>query len=224
MKLSGPLFFLKEMRIARYFQLCNDFRYLNKLPEVQFGQFHGAITTLRAENTVNYFFTVDFTTLKLPEKVFLPKQHSLVFDYSAGSHAFDRFARVMGRISAQQCSLPSFQRFIFREFHLGHISFEVLAPLISECERLSPIDWEKHYNQYALRLESLNSSFVKSSKPPLSVEAFLDLNSNNPVQELFVQWVEWYKPILALRKDLLQYQIHYPVNINNFFVYLTTIS
>ncbi|MQL90791.1 hypothetical protein Taro_023383 [Colocasia esculenta] len=122
----------------------------------------------------------------------------------------------MGRISAQQGRLPSFQRFIFREFHLGHISSEVLAPLISECEKLSPTDWEKHYNQSTLQLESLNSSLVKSSKSPLSAKAFLDLNSINPVQELFVQWVERYKLFLALKKDLLQHQIHYPVNINQF--------
>ncbi|MQM22999.1 hypothetical protein Taro_056060, partial [Colocasia esculenta] len=155
------------------------------LPEVQFGQFHGALATLRTEGPVNCPFTVDFTTLKMPEVVFLPKFHSLVLDSSVGSHAFEIFARVIGRISAQQGRLPSFQRFIFREYHLGHISSAVLAPLISECERLSPTDWEKHFNQSALQLESLNSSLVQAGKPPLSAEAFLDLNSINPVQELF---------------------------------------
>ncbi|MQL96751.1 hypothetical protein Taro_029431 [Colocasia esculenta] len=122
----------------------------------------------------------------------------------------------MGRISAQQGRLPSFQRFIFREFHLGHISSEVLAPLLSECERLSPIDWEKHYNQSALQLEALNSPLFKAGKPTLTADAFLDLNSINLVQDPYLQWVERYKLFLALKKDLLQNQIHYPIKINQF--------
>ncbi|MQM21827.1 hypothetical protein Taro_054872 [Colocasia esculenta] len=122
----------------------------------------------------------------------------------------------MGRISAQQGRLPSFQRFLFREFHLGHISSEVLAPLLSECERLSPTDWEKHYNQSALQLEALNSSLFKVGKPTLTAEAFLDLNSINLVKEPYDQWVEQYKLFMALKKDLLQHQIHYPIKINQF--------
>ncbi|MQM15167.1 hypothetical protein Taro_048107 [Colocasia esculenta] len=155
-----------------------------------FGQFHGALAILRIGHPVNCSFTVDFTILKMLDIVFLPKLHSLVLDSSAGSHAFERFARVMGRLSAQQGRLPSFQRFIFREYHLGHISSEILASLISECERLSPTDWERHYHQSALQLESMNSSLVRAGKPTISAEAFLDLNSINLVQEQYVQWAE----------------------------------
>ncbi|MQM08163.1 hypothetical protein Taro_041017 [Colocasia esculenta] len=136
--------------------------------------------------------------------------------HSKGSEAHQRLARVMGRISAQQGRLPSFQRFIFREFHLGHISSEVLAPLLSECERLSPTDWEKHYNQSALQLEALNSSLFKAGKPTLTAEAFLDLNSINLVQDSYLQWVERYKLFLALKQDLMQHKLFYPIKINQF--------
>ncbi|MQM07217.1 hypothetical protein Taro_040057 [Colocasia esculenta] len=43
-------FILKEIRIARHFQLYNDYCYLNKIPEVQFGQFHDALALLRTEH------------------------------------------------------------------------------------------------------------------------------------------------------------------------------
>ncbi|MQM15088.1 hypothetical protein Taro_048026 [Colocasia esculenta] len=122
----------------------------------------------------------------------------------------------MGRISTQQGRLPSIQRFLFWEFHLGHITSEVLAPLLSESERLSPTDWEKHYNQSALQLVTLNSSLFKAGKPSLSAEAFLDLNSINLVQEPHAQWVARYTLFVALKKDLLQHQIHYPIKINQF--------
>ncbi|MQM20637.1 hypothetical protein Taro_053661 [Colocasia esculenta] len=115
----------KEVKLIRYFQLFNDYRYVHKLPEVQLGQFQGAIASLKIENPVNCSFKVDFATLQILDSVFLPKLHSLVMDSSVGSVIFERFARVMGRISAQQGRLPSFQRFIFWEFHLGHITSEV---------------------------------------------------------------------------------------------------
>ncbi|MQM09832.1 hypothetical protein Taro_042710, partial [Colocasia esculenta] len=169
--LWGP-FILKEIRIAKYFQLYNDFRYLNKQGEVQFGQFHAAVVSLRTENPINCSFTVDFTTLKMLEIIFLPKLHSVVLDSSAGSHAFERFARVM--------------------------------------------DWEKHYNQSALQLEALNSSLFRSSKSRLSAEAFLDLNSINPVRELYHQWVERYSTFISLKKDLKDHQFFYPVTIDQF--------
>ncbi|MQL97227.1 hypothetical protein Taro_029919 [Colocasia esculenta] len=140
------------------------------LPEVQFGQFHGALATLRSEGPINCPFIVDFTNLKMPEVVFLPKLHSLVLDSSVGSHAFERFARVMGRISAQKGHLPSFQ-----------------------------------------------SSLVRAGKPPLSAEAFLDLNSINPVQELFVQWAARFSAFISLLKDLKDHQLFYPVTIAHFF-------
>ncbi|MQL83074.1 hypothetical protein Taro_015558 [Colocasia esculenta] len=84
----GP-FILKEIRIAKNFQLYNDFCYLNKLPEVQFYQFHSALVMLRSERPVNLPLTVDFANLKVDSPVLLPKLHSLVFDSDAGSHALD---------------------------------------------------------------------------------------------------------------------------------------
>ncbi|MQM22060.1 hypothetical protein Taro_055108, partial [Colocasia esculenta] len=94
--------------------------------------------------------------------------------------------------------------------------YGVLDSLISECERLSPKDWEKHYNQSALQLESLNSSLVRAGKPPLSAEAFLDLNSINPIQELFVQWATRYSAFISLLKDLKDHQLFYPITIAHF--------
>ncbi|MQM16658.1 hypothetical protein Taro_049616 [Colocasia esculenta] len=114
----------EEVKLIRYFQLFNDYRYLHNLPEVQLGQFQGVVALLK------------------------------------------------GR-------LPSFQRFLFREFHLGHITSEV-------------------------------------GKPPLSAEAFLDLNSINLAQEPYAQWVARYTLFVALKKDLLLHQIYYPIKINQF--------
>ncbi|MQL89251.1 hypothetical protein Taro_021823 [Colocasia esculenta] len=157
--LWGPVI-LKEIRITRCFQFYNDFCYLRKQPEVQFGQFYGALATLRSEGPINCPFIVDFTTLKMPGVVFLPKLSRVAF--------------------------PPFR------------------------------DWEKHYNQSALQLESLNSSLVRAGKPPLSAEAFLDLNSINPVQELFVQWAVRYSAFISLLKDLKDHQLFYPVTIAHF--------
>ncbi|MQL89780.1 hypothetical protein Taro_022358 [Colocasia esculenta] len=73
-----------EVKLIRYFQLFNDYRYLHKLPTVQLGQFQGAIALLKVENPVNCSFKVDFATLQIPDTVFLPKLHSLVMDSSVG--------------------------------------------------------------------------------------------------------------------------------------------
>ncbi|MQL80504.1 hypothetical protein Taro_012953 [Colocasia esculenta] len=75
----------------------------------------------------------------------------------------------------------------------GHIKSDVLAPLLSECERLSPADWERHYPLSAQQLVDFNSSQDRATKPPLSVEEFLDLNSIRLVQDPFTTWVERYK-------------------------------
>ncbi|MQM00052.1 hypothetical protein Taro_032781 [Colocasia esculenta] len=40
--------------------------------------------------------------------------------------------QVMGRISVQKGGSLSFHRFVFREYHQGHIKFDVLSPLLSE--------------------------------------------------------------------------------------------
>ncbi|MQM23604.1 hypothetical protein Taro_056670 [Colocasia esculenta] len=211
----GP-FILKEISIAKNFQLYSDFCYLNKLPEVQFYQFHSAIVMLRSEHPINLPLTVDFANLKVDSPVLLLNLHSLVFDSDAGSHAFDMFAKKMGRMSAKQGRMPSFLRFIFREYHSGRISSQVLAPLISECERLSPSVWETLYKEPHLQLQAINSSLICQAKPILSAEAFLDLNSINPIQEIYVQWAAKYTAFYALKKDLLDQKIFYPISLDRF--------
>ncbi|MQL85654.1 hypothetical protein Taro_018177 [Colocasia esculenta] len=79
--------------------MFQDYRFVNKLLEVQIGQFRGAIAQLRTKNPVNTSLRVDFATLKLPEVVFLPKLHLLLMDSAVGTHIFERFARVMARIT-----------------------------------------------------------------------------------------------------------------------------
>ncbi|MQL73040.1 hypothetical protein Taro_005382 [Colocasia esculenta] len=54
----GP-FILKEIRVAKNFQLYSDFCYLNKIPEVQFSQFHSTIVALRTEHPVNLPLTCE---------------------------------------------------------------------------------------------------------------------------------------------------------------------
>ena len=68
---------------------------------MQLGQFQGAVALLKVENPVNCSFKVNFATLQIPDTMFLPKLHSLVMDSSVGPVIFERFGRVMGRISAQ---------------------------------------------------------------------------------------------------------------------------
>ncbi|MQM14184.1 hypothetical protein Taro_047114 [Colocasia esculenta] len=199
-KTSWGKFILKEIRIAKNFQLYSDFCYLNKLPEVQFYQFHSAIVMLRSEHPINLPLTVDFANLKVDSPILLPKLHSLVFDSDAGSHAFDMFAKQMGRI----------------EYHSGRISSQVLAPLISECERLSPSVWETLYKEHHLQLQAINSSLIRQAKPILSAEAFLDLNSINPIREIYVQWAARYTVFYALKKDLLDQMIFSPISLDRF--------
>ncbi|MQM00338.1 hypothetical protein Taro_033071 [Colocasia esculenta] len=209
----------KEIKLIQYYQLFNDYRYLNNMPELQMGQFRGAIDLLMVESAVNCSFKVDFSTLQIPDIVFLPKLHSLVMDSSMGPIIFERFSKVMGRMSAQQGHLPSFQRFLFLDYHWDNMNSDVLAPLLSECERLSPTDWEKHYNHSALQLENLNSSLVRSGKTRLTTEAFLDLNSIHLVQDPFVTWAECYKAFILLKKELKENKLFYPFSIDEFLRY-----
>ncbi|MQM07222.1 hypothetical protein Taro_040062 [Colocasia esculenta] len=214
----GP-FILKEIRIAKNFQLYSDFCYLNKLPEIQFSRFHSTIVLLRSEHPVDLPLKVDFASLKVDSPVLLPKLHSLVFDSDAGSHALDMFARQMGRLSAKQGRLPSFWRFIFREYHSGRISSQTLAPLISECERLSPSEWETLYQASHLHLADLaaiNSDLARQSKPTLSAETFLDLNSITPIQEIYVLWAARYSAFYAMKQDLLDHKLFYPISLDRF--------
>ncbi|MQM12904.1 hypothetical protein Taro_045820 [Colocasia esculenta] len=118
----------KEIKLIIYFQMYNDYRYLNNLPKVQLGQFRGAIALLRTENPVNSSIQVDFATLKMPDIVFLPSLHSLVVDSAMGPIIFERYARVMGMIHIQKGNLLAFHNFLFREYHSGHIKSDVLSP------------------------------------------------------------------------------------------------
>ncbi|MQL71576.1 hypothetical protein Taro_003887 [Colocasia esculenta] len=112
--------------------------------------------------------------------------------------------------------MPSFLQFIFREYHSGRISSQVLAPLISECEMLSPTVWEMLYKEPHLQLQAINSSLIRQAKPILSAEAFLDLNSINLIQEIYVQWAARYTAFYALKKDLLDQKIFYPISLDRF--------
>ncbi|MQM05071.1 hypothetical protein Taro_037874, partial [Colocasia esculenta] len=159
---------------------------------------------------------VDFATLQFPDVVFLPKLHSLLMDSAMGPIIFERFARVMARITVRQGVPLAFHRFLFREYHMGFVKSDVLAPLLSECERLSPSEWEKHYHQAAQQLDTLNSFLFRSGKPSLSVEKFLDLNSINLVQDPFALWIERYKVYEILKRELKQNKIFYPISIDKF--------
>ncbi|MQL96123.1 hypothetical protein Taro_028791 [Colocasia esculenta] len=99
---------------------------------------------------------------------------------------------------------------------LGFIKSDVLAPLLSEYERLSPSEWEKHYHLVAQQLDTLNSSLVRSGKPSLSAEEFLQLNSINLVQDPFAIWIERYKVYEPLKRELKQHKIFYPISIDKF--------
>ncbi|MQM16592.1 hypothetical protein Taro_049549 [Colocasia esculenta] len=67
----GP-FIQKEIKFIRQFQMYHDYCFVNRLPEVQLGQFRGAIALLRTENPVNTPLHVDFATLKMTEIAFSP--------------------------------------------------------------------------------------------------------------------------------------------------------
>ncbi|MQM20476.1 hypothetical protein Taro_053496, partial [Colocasia esculenta] len=159
---------------------------------------------------------VDFATLEIPEVVFLPPLHSLIMESAIGPLIFERFARVMGRISVQKGNSLAFHRFIYWEYHQGHIKSDVLAPLLSECERLSPSDWERHYPLTAQQLLDLNASQARSNQPPLSAAEFLDLNSIHLVRDPFDMWVERYKVYVSMKKELKRQQIFYPISIDQF--------
>ncbi|MQM17058.1 hypothetical protein Taro_050027 [Colocasia esculenta] len=157
-----------------------------------------------------------FSPSHMPDIVFLPKLHSLLMDSAVGPIIFERFARVMAIITVQQGAPLAFHRFLFREYHRGYIKSNVLAPLLSECERHFPSDWEKHYHVAAQQLDTLNLSLARSNKPSLSAEEFLDLNSINLVQDPFAIWVERYKVYVPLKRELKQHKIFYPLSIDKF--------
>ncbi|MQM06134.1 hypothetical protein Taro_038955, partial [Colocasia esculenta] len=88
----------KKIKMARHFQLFNNYRYVHRLPEVQFSQFKQAINALGLADAHTEAVQVDFATLQVPEEILLPPIQSLVMESSIGSIIFERFARVMGRI------------------------------------------------------------------------------------------------------------------------------
>ncbi|MQL72024.1 hypothetical protein Taro_004356 [Colocasia esculenta] len=212
---SWAPFIQKEIKLIRHFKMFNDYRYLHRLPEVQLGQFRQAIQSLGSSRGTESI-QVDFATLQLPEATFLPPLHSLIMDSSVGSIIFECFARVMGRIKVHKGYLVAFHRFLFREYHQGHVSAEVLAPALSECERLNPNDWIRLYPLSAQQLSDLNESHARVGEPLISEATFLDMNSIYLVNDPYLTWVERYKVYVAMRQDMKHKQIFYPVTLDQF--------
>ncbi|MQL71390.1 hypothetical protein Taro_003714 [Colocasia esculenta] len=98
----------------------------------------------------------------------------------------------------------------------GHIKADVLAPILSECERLSPEEWTKLYPLSAQQLGDLNASQASSNQPPLSPGEFLDANYLHLIRDSYLTWVERYKVLFALKKELRSLQIAYPLKIEAF--------
>ncbi|MQL90830.1 hypothetical protein Taro_023420 [Colocasia esculenta] len=135
---------------------------------------------------------------------------------AVGPIIFERFARVMGRISVQKGNSLTFHRFVYREYHQGLIKYDLLAPLLSECEQLSPSDWERFYPLTAQQLLDLNASLARLYQPPLSAAQFLDLNSIHLIRDPFDTWVERYKVYVAMKKELKDNHIFYPISVDQF--------
>ncbi|MQL88575.1 hypothetical protein Taro_021143 [Colocasia esculenta] len=211
----GP-FIQKEIKFIRQFQMYQDYCFVNRLPEVQLGQFRAAIALLRTENPVNTPLQVDFATLKMQEIAYLHKLHFLLMDSKVGPIIFERFARVMAKIFVQQGAPLAFHRFLFREYQSGFIKSSVLTPLLSEAERYVNTDWCKASPEAALLLEQLNSSLHKSNQQTLTLEKFMDLNSLNLVSDPYSTWIERYKIFIALKKDFLAHKLHCPLSIDKF--------
>ncbi|MQM16778.1 hypothetical protein Taro_049740 [Colocasia esculenta] len=96
-------------------------RYVHRLPEVQLSQFRKAISALTPDISHSSDVQVDFATFQVPEEIALLQIHFLVMESSVGSIIFERFARVIGRIRVQKGCLVAFPRFLFREYHQGHL-------------------------------------------------------------------------------------------------------
>ncbi|MQL91359.1 hypothetical protein Taro_023972, partial [Colocasia esculenta] len=98
----------------------------------------------------------------------------------------------------------------------GHVSAEVLAPILSECERLTSSEWSKFYPLSAQQLFALNEAQAKEGKPAISPATFLDMNSIHLVDDPFKVWEERYKVYVALHKALRDSHNHYPVTMDQF--------
>ncbi|MQL88511.1 hypothetical protein Taro_021072 [Colocasia esculenta] len=124
--------------------------------------------------------------------------------------------RVMGRIKVQKGYLVAFPRFLFREYHQGHVSAEVLAPILSKCGRLTSSEWSKFYPLSAQQLFEINEVQVREGKPAISPATFWDMNSIHLVDDPFKVWEERYKVYVALHKALRDNHNHYPVTMDQF--------
>ncbi|MQL88760.1 hypothetical protein Taro_021327 [Colocasia esculenta] len=211
----GP-FIQKEIKFIRQYQMYSNYCYVNRLPESQLGQFRAAIRALSSCTAHTESLQVNFATLVIPDVVFLPPLHALIMDSSVGTLIFERAVRVMARLFVQDGRDLSFPRFVFRQYLQGHIKADVLAPILSECERLSPEEWTKLYPLSAQQLGDLNASQASSNQPPLSPGEFLDANSLHLIRDSYLTWVERYKVFFALKKELRSLQIAYPLKIEAF--------
>ncbi|MQM06827.1 hypothetical protein Taro_039656 [Colocasia esculenta] len=202
--LFGP-FIQKEIKFIRHYKMYCDYCYLNSIPEVQLGQFRQAIRALSSRVAHTEPLRVDFATLVIPDVVFLPPLHSLIMDSSVGTLMFERAAQVMARLSVQEGRNLSFYRFVFKQYLQGYFKADILAPILSECERLSPADWEKLYTLSAQQLQELNASQAHSHQPLLTPGDFLDANSLHLVRDSFMKWEE--RQLLATTNIGISYRI-----------------
>ncbi|MQL78473.1 hypothetical protein Taro_010899 [Colocasia esculenta] len=109
-----------------------------------------------------------------------------------------------------------FEEGILREYYQGHVSAEVLAPILSECERVTSSDWSKFYPLSAQQLFEINEAQVREGKPAISPATFLDMNSIHLFDDPFKVWEERYKVYVALHKALRDNHNHYPVTMDQF--------
>ncbi|MQM13200.1 hypothetical protein Taro_046123 [Colocasia esculenta] len=206
----------KEIKFIHQYQMYSNYCYVHRLPESQLGQFRAAIRALSSSAAHTESLQVDFATLVIPNIVFLPPLHALIMESSVGTLIFERVARVMARLFMQDGCDLSFPRFVFRQYLQGHIKADVLAPILSECERLSPEEWQKLYPLSAQQLSNLNASQASSNQPLLSPGEFLDANSLHLIRDSYLTWVERYKVFFALKQELRSLQIDYPLKIEAF--------
>ncbi|MQM17893.1 hypothetical protein Taro_050871 [Colocasia esculenta] len=194
---------------------CN-YCYAHRLPKSQLGQFRAAIRALSSSAAHTESLKIDFSTLVIPNTVFLPPLHALIMESSVETLIFERAARVMARLFVQDGRDLSFPRFVFRQYLQGHIKADVLAPILSECERLSPEEWQKLYPLSAQQLSDLNASQANSNQPLLSPGEFLDAKSLHLIRDSYLTWVERYKVFFALKQELRSLKIDYPLKVEAF--------
>ncbi|MQL78611.1 hypothetical protein Taro_011039 [Colocasia esculenta] len=208
---------LKELKFIRQYQMFCNYCYVNSLDEPQLRQFRAATTSLQSTHCEP--LQVDFATLKFPDIVFLPPLHSLIMDSSVGTLIFERAARVMARLHVYEGRDLSFQRFVFKHYLEGQISAGILAPILSECERLTSDEWLKLYPLSAQQLSDLNASQAQENLPPLTPGDFLDANSHHLIRDSFAIWLERFKIFRDLTKELRSHQIFYPIKMDKFLLF-----